>query len=110
MYFCNSILKYKLEVLLNLEVLYHDDIYLHSLVIGQSHPVSAVLQLPSVGCSAYSGLQWPAVACSAMFQIVITRPSNNEVTSCTFTRVYYCIGFKLNLKLRRRFNLSDVSQ
>ena len=49
MYFCNSILKY------NLEVLYHDDIYLHSLVIGQSHPVLC--------CSC---LQWDAVAYNAM--------------------------------------------
>ena len=55
MYFCISILKY------NLEVLYHDDIYLHSLVIGQSHAGHC--------CSC---LQWAAEPRVA--QIVITRP------------------------------------
>ena len=64
MYFCNSILKY------NLEVLYHDDIYLHSLVIGQSHSglCCSCLQWDAVPTVvSYNGLQWPAVACSAMF-------------------------------------------
>ena len=45
----------------NLEVLYHDDIYLHSLVIGQSHA--------GLCCSC---LQWAAEPRVA--QIVITRP------------------------------------
>ena len=50
----------------NLEVLYHDDIYLHSLVIGQSHAglCCSCLQwdwdaVPAL-CSA---LQWPVLDC-----------------------------------------------
>ena len=48
----------------NLEVLYHDDIYLHSLAIGQSHAVAfsgmQCLQCPAVACS---GLEWPVPDC-----------------------------------------------
>ena len=51
----------------NLEVLYHDGIYLHSLAIGQSHAVAfsgmQCLQCPAVACSC---LEWPGVACSRL--------------------------------------------
>ena len=106
MYFCNSILKY------NLEVLYHDDIYLHSLVIGQSHPVLCC------SCLQWDAVAYNAMACSCLqchglvcyYKANGSISSNNEVTSCTFLVVFTPLySIKLNL-VRRRFNLSDVSK